>query len=127
MNEFSNMLAERKYVLLDALIEHIQISCIALLISHFIDILSCIYITKTAQIAEFIIGSTAVLQTIPSLALLGLLIPLVGIGKIPAIVALVAYGLLPILRNTYTGIKEVDDSLIEAADAMGMNGRKKLV
>src|SRR5699024_5013646 len=74
-----------------------------------------------------IIGITAVLQTIPSLALLGLLIPLVGIGKIPAIVALVAYGLLPILRNTYTGIKEVDDSLIEAADAMGMNGRKKLV
>src|SRR5699024_97252 len=74
-----------------------------------------------------IVCITAVLQTIPSLALLGLLIPLVGIGKIPAIVALVAYGLFPIIRNTYTGIKEVDDSLNEAADAMGMNGRKNLV
>ena len=127
MNEFFNMFAERKYVLLDALIEHIQISFIALLIAGFIAVPLGIYITKKAKIAEFIIGITAVLQTIPSLALLGLLIPLIGIGKIPAIVALVAYGLLPILRNTYTGIKEVDDSLIEAADAMGMNKRKKLV
>lgn len=70
---------------------------------------------------------TAVLQTIPSLALLGLLIPLFGIGKVPAIIALVAYALLPILRNTYTGIKEVDPSLIEAARAMGMNERQLLL
>ena len=57
---------------------------------------------------------TAILQTIPSLALLGLMIPLFGIGRVPAIIALVVYS-LPILRNTYTGIKEVDPSLIEAA------------
>lgn len=67
------------------------------------------------------------LQTIPSLALLGLFIPLFGIGKLPAIIALVIYALLPILRNTYTGIKEVDPSLIEAARAMGMNQRKRLM
>lgn len=53
--------------------------------------------------------------------MLGLLIPLFGIGKIPAIIALVVYALLPILRNTYTGINEVDASLKEAAMAMGMN------
>lgn len=54
----------------------------------------------------------AILQTIPSLALLGLMIPIFGIGRVPAIIALVVYALLPILRNTYTGIKEVDPSLI---------------
>ena len=74
--------------------------------------------------AELIIGTSAVMQTVPSLALLGLLIPLVGIGKIPAVIALVVYALLPILRNTYTGIRELDESLIEAAKAMGMNSWK---
>ncbi|GER74590.1 glycine/betaine ABC transporter permease [Weizmannia acidilactici] len=74
-----------------------------------------------------IIGFTGVLQTLPSLALLGLLIPLFGIGTVPAVIALVAYALLPLLRNTYTGIKEVDPALLEAAEAMGMNRRKKLL
>ncbi len=55
------------------------------------------------------------------------MIPLFGIGKIPAIIALVIYALLPILRNTYTGIKEVDPSLTEAAMAMGMNTTKRLL
>ena len=75
--------------------------------------------------AEFIIGTSAVMQTVPSLALLGLLIPLVGIGKLPAIIALVVYALLPILRNTYTGIRELDESLIDAK-AMGMNSWRRL-
>lgn len=126
MNNFIQLLQERKETLLYSLIEHIQISFIALLLAGIIAIPVGIYLTKKQKVAEPIIGVAAVLQTIPSLALLGLLIPLVGIGKIPAIIALVAYGLLPILRNTYTGIKEVDPSLIEAAEAMGMNGRKRL-
>ncbi len=86
-----------------------------------------IYLTNKKKIAESIIGISAVLQTIPSLALLGLLIPLFGIGKLPAIMALVVYALLPILRNTFTGINEVDTSLKEAAMAMGMNTRQRLV
>lgn len=126
MNSFIQVFQDRKMELLDALIEHIQISLIALFIAGMIAIPLGIYLTKKEKIAEIMIGITAVLQTIPSLALLGLLIPLVGIGKIPAIIALVAYALLPILRNTYTGIKEVDPSLIEAAQAMGMNVRKRL-
>lgn len=56
----------------------------------------------------------AILQTIPSLALLGLMIPIFGIGRVPPIIALVVYALLPILRNTYTGIKEVDPSLLKS-------------
>ena len=110
-----------------AFIEHIQISFIAILLAGLIAIPLGIFLSKREKIADGIIGITAVIQTIPSLALLGILIPLFGIGKVPATIALVAYALLPILRNTYTGIKEVDPSLIEAAHAMGMNSRKRLI
>ncbi|MEH7503718.1 osmoprotectant update ABC transporter permease/substrate-binding subunit OpuFB [Neobacillus drentensis] len=127
MANFVDVLQERQSQLLSAVLEHIQISIIALLISILIAVPLGIYLTKKQKIAEGIIGITAILQTIPSLALLGLLIPLFGIGKVPAIIALVIYALLPILRNTYTGIKEVDPSLIEAARAMGMNSRQRLL
>lgn len=127
MNNLSSTLYERKDELLNALIEHIQISFIALFFAVLIAIPLGIYLTRRKRISEGIIGITAVLQTIPSLALLGLLIPLFGIGKIPAIIALVIYALLPILRNTYTGINEVDPSLIEAARAMGMNSSRRLM
>jgi len=127
MINFFAVFAERKGQLLASLLEHIQISFIALFFAVVIAIPIGIYLTNQKKIAEIIIGISAVLQTIPSLALLGLLIPLFGIGKVPAIIALVAYALLPILRNTYTGINEVDSSLKEAATAMGMNTYKRLV
>ncbi|WAA09579.1 osmoprotectant update ABC transporter permease/substrate-binding subunit OpuFB [Fervidibacillus albus] len=127
MNNFLQIFQDRKMELLNAFVEHIQISFIALLLASIIAIPLGVYLTKKEKIAEVIIGVTAVIQTIPSLALLGILIPLVGIGKVPAIIALVAYALLPILRNTFTGIKEVDPSLIEAAQAMGMNSRRRLM
>jgi osmoprotectant transport system permease protein len=127
MYNFAEIVRERQSQLISALIEHIQISFTALFFAVIIAIPLGIYLTRNKKIAEGVIGITAVLQTIPSLALLGLLIPLFGIGKVPAVIALVVYALLPILRNTYTGIKEVDPSLIEAAKAMGMNSRKRLL
>ncbi|MEK4023197.1 ABC transporter permease/substrate-binding protein [Sporosarcina sp. FSL W7-1283] len=127
MNNFMEVFQDRRGQLLEALLEHIQISLISLLFAVVIAIPIGIYLTNQRKIAETVIGASAVLQTIPSLALLGLLIPLFGIGKVPAIIALVAYALLPILRNTYTGIKEVDPSLKEAATAMGMNTWKRLM
>ncbi|KYD06661.1 hypothetical protein B4102_3046 [Heyndrickxia sporothermodurans] len=127
MEQFIQVFEQRKGQLFQAFLEHLQISFIALLIAILIGIPVGIYITKHRKIAEAVMGIAAIFQTIPSLALLGLLIPLVGIGTIPAIIALVVYALLPILRNTYTGIKEVDASLIEAAHAMGMNNRKRLI
>ena len=84
-------------------------------------------LTRYPRVAEPIIGLTAVLQTIPSLAVLAFLIPFFGIGTLPAVIALTAYGLLPILRNSYTGIKEVDQGYIEAATGMGMNSLKRLI
>ena len=127
MNNWTSTFIDRKEELLSSLLEHIQISFIALFFAVLIAIPLGIFLTRRKQISEGIIGVTAVLQTIPSLALLGLLIPLFGIGKVPAIIALVAYALLPILRNTYTGINEVDSSLIEAARAMGMNSNRRLM
>lgn len=127
MSEIVQVLQERKGELLSALLEHMQISFVALFFAVLISIPLGIYVTRHKRIAEGIIGVASVIQTIPSLALLGILIPLFGIGRVPAIIALVAYAVLPILRNTYTGIKEVDPSLIEAADAMGMNPRRRLI
>lgn len=127
MNELINVLSERQDQLLNALIEHMQISFISLLFAVIIAIPLGVILTRNEKVAEPILGIAAVIQTIPSLALLGLLIPLLGIGKIPAIIALVAYALLPILRNTYTGIKEVDPALKEAASAMGMKSAQRLM
>ncbi len=88
-----------------------------------------VLLTRRAPLRAGILGSTNVLQTIPSLALLGLLIPLPmvgGIGAKPAIVALVAYALLPIIRNSYEGIRSIDPAVREAAIAMGMTDRQLL-
>lgn len=127
MSNLISVLSDRKSQLLTALLQHIEISLIALFFSLIIAIPLGIFLTRKQRIAEYIIGLTGVLQTIPSLALLGLLIPIFGIGTVPAVIALIAYALLPLLRNTYTGIKEVEPSLLEAADAMGMNRRTRLL
>ncbi|MZQ81179.1 ABC transporter permease subunit [Paenibacillus sp. 5J-6] len=126
MNSLYEAFMERKFEIIKAIGEHIQISFIALMIAVVIAIPIAIYGTRRPRWAEGIIGVSAVLQTIPSLALLGLLIPFVGIGKKPAIIALIIYSLLPILRNTYTGIRQIDQNLIEASNAMGMNGWQRL-
>lgn len=126
MNTLYSAFLTRKDDLVNGLIQHIEISFIALFFALIIAIPLGIYLTRKKKVAEIVIGITAVFQTIPSLALLGLLIPLVGIGTIPSIIALVIYALLPILRNIYTGIKEVDPNLIEAAKGLGMNNRRLL-
>ena len=127
MNTLLETLNARKGELLTTLIEHIQLSFIALLIAVLIGVPLGILLTKTRRISEIVINIAAVMQTIPSLALLGLMIPLFGIGKVPAVIALIIYALLPILRNTYTGIVEVDGSLVEAARGIGMKTMRRLM
>ncbi|WP_322922341.1 ABC transporter permease/substrate-binding protein [Paenibacillus campi] len=129
MSLWSNLVhvwIQRQDQWVQALTQHILISFVALLCALIIAIPLGIYISRHLKISEGVLGVAAVLQTIPSLALLGLLIPLLGIGIVPAIVAIVIYALLPILRNTYTGIRRVDPSLLEAADAMGMTRGQRL-
>ena len=126
MSELFSTLNDRKGEVLTTILEHIQISFIALLIAILIAVPLGIALTKTKRLSEVVMNIAAILQTIPSLALLGLMIPIFGIGRVPAIIALVVYALLPILRNTYTGITEVDPSLIEAAKGIGMKPMRRL-
>lgn len=118
---------DRKAELLQALIEHIQLSVLSLVIACLIAIPLGIYLSRNKKMSEWSIGVTSVIQTIPSLALLGLMIPLVGIGTVPSVIALVLYALLPIVRNTYTGLAEVDPSIKEAARACGMTPTQSLL
>ncbi|GGI13445.1 ABC transporter permease/substrate-binding protein [Gottfriedia solisilvae] len=127
LTSFLDTFGNRKEQLATALIEHVQLSLLSLIIAIVVAIPIGIYLSRKQILSEYVIGSTAIIQTIPSLALLGILIPLVGIGKVPAIIALSVYALLPILRNTYTGIKEIDPILLEAATGLGMKNSQRLV
>lgn len=106
--------------LIQALLQHIQLVFISMLIAIFIGIPLGILITRVKPLEGPILGAAGILQTIPSLALLGLMIPLFGIGIKTAVAALFLYSLLPIIRNTFTGIKDVDKPTLEAARGMGM-------
>lgn len=86
-----------------------------------------IVLTRNKKYSGPIMKIVGILQTIPSLALLSLMIPIFGIGKLPAIVALFLYSLMPILRNTYVGIDSVDPSYIDAAKGMGMSSMQRLI
>ena len=126
MNKLAYTFMERKGEWIQAVFEHLQISLIALFIAMILAIPFAILISKNKRASELTLQFTGVLQTIPSLALLGLFIPLLGIGKIPSVVALVIYGLFPIMQNTITGLNGIDPILQEAATAFGMNRWEKL-
>ncbi|WP_106497521.1 ABC transporter permease/substrate-binding protein [Lentibacillus sp. Marseille-P4043] len=126
MDAFISVFEKRQDTLVETIWEHLQLSLLSLIIAIVIAVPLGLILTRYQRVAEPIIGMSAIMQTIPSLAVLALLIPFFGIGTTPAIIALTAYGLLPILRNTYTGIMEVDPALKEAATGMGMNSFKRL-
>ena len=100
--------------------EHFYISSLALLLGVVVAVPMGIVLTRFKRYSGFIISFVSILQTVPSLALLALMIPLFGIGKVPAIVALFIYSLLPILRNTFIGISNVDSNIVDSAKGMGM-------
>ncbi|WP_019154172.1 ABC transporter permease [Robertmurraya massiliosenegalensis] len=121
-----NTFMSRKSDIWVAFQEHIFLAGIAMLIAIAIAVPLGIILTRYKKFAEPIIGITAIIQTVPSLALLGFMLPIFGIGKVPAIIALTLYALLPILRNTYTGIIGVDPALVDAGKGMGMTSRQIL-
>jgi osmoprotectant transport system permease protein len=100
--------------------EHLLLVTVAIAIAILISIPLGILITRNTLLRQPILAVANVLQTIPSLALFGLLIPLVGIGPVPAIIALTLYSFLPIIRNTYVGITSIDPAVKEAGRGMGM-------
>jgi len=121
--EFVEFLFTRYQMIIRLLLEHIWLVLfaiiIAIIVGVFLGLLSAYY----SIMAKIILPFTQITMTVPSIALMGVLIPLVGIGMINAIICLVVYSLLSIVRNTYTGIKEIPEEYIEAARGMGMTKR----
>ncbi|WP_134682738.1 ABC transporter permease [Brevibacillus migulae] len=120
MSEILNVIIDRWPNIVDATWQHIVLSIVALFWAIVLAVPTGILLTRFRKLATPVLGFISVLQTIPSLALLGFMIPLFGIGATPAVIAMVVYALLPIARNTYTGILDVDPALLEAARGMGM-------
>lgn len=120
--------------IIKATYQHIYLTFISLIMALFIAIPLGIYLAKTRckKLVNIVLNIAGIIQTIPSLALIALivvifaLIKLPTIGRLPGIAALVLYALLPLLRNTYTGIKQVDASIIEVAKGMGMKNHQIL-
>src|ERR1700758_3063319 len=110
-------------------LEHLWLTGAAMLFATAIAVPTGVWLTRAPGWARPVIGVANVLQTIPSLALFGFLLPLPWLGERAAriaIVALTAYALLPILRNTYTGIRGIDPAVLEVAHALGLTGTQRL-
>ena len=113
------LFVSRKDFFLQLVFQHISLSITAILIITVIGITTGILISKSKKAAGIVIAITNFLYTIPSIAMFGFFVSFTGIGNTTAIIALVIYGLLPVIRNTYVGLKEVDEQIIEAAVGMG--------
>ncbi|QJW88707.1 ABC transporter permease subunit [Spirosoma taeanense] len=123
MLEFLRQNADK---LLEQTLTHIGLTFVSLLLALLIGVPLGILIARQKRLASGVLGVAGILQTIPSVALLGFLIPLLGIGVGPALMALFLYALLPIIRNTYVGITEVSPSVKEAARGVGMTDNQIL-
>ncbi|HEY1865822.1 MAG TPA: ABC transporter permease [Candidatus Acidoferrales bacterium] len=124
-----NFMLEHRAEILGRTLEHLWLVLAAMAIALAIGLPLGVALVRRSTLRRWVLGTANVIQTIPSLALFGFLIPvpfLGGIGATTAIVALMLYALLPILRNTYTGIAGVDPAVLEAARAMGMTPRQVL-
>lgn len=111
---------------LTALGQHLQLSLLTLLLAIFLAIPLAIYLSTRKRASNWVLQLAGIFQTIPSMALLGLFIPIMGIGTLPALTALVIYAIFPILQNTITGLQGIDPSLEEAGVAFGMTKWERL-
>ena len=109
-----------------ALGQHLQLSLLTLLLAVFLAIPLAIYLSTRKRASNWVLQLAGIFQTIPSMALLGLFIPIMGIGTLPALTALVIYAIFPILQNTITGLQGIDPSLEEAGVAFGMTKWERL-
>lgn len=107
--------------------EHVQLVLIAVLAGGTVGVLLGVLAHRVPRVAPAILGVQSVLLTIPSLALFAIMIPLVGIGPTPAIIALFLYSLLPVTRNTVAGLAAVDPAVVESARGMGMGPARRLL
>lgn len=120
MNTFLEVFMQRREELVQLLLEHIQMTSAAVLISICIGIPLGIFVTKNKKASSIVIGIANIMQSIPSIGLLAFLVPVVGIGQKPAIIMVIIYALLPIIKNTYIGITGIQQSAIESASSIGL-------
>ncbi|HBU11720.1 MAG TPA: ABC transporter permease [Clostridiales bacterium] len=119
LQEIVQLFAERSGFFLECMAEHLRISGISILLATAIGLSLGIFISERKKTSAVVLAVTSVVYTIPSIALLGFLIPVSGIGDVTAIIALTVYALLPMVRGTYTGISSIDPAITEAARGMG--------
>lgn len=119
--------AENYSLIGEKLLEHLFIALVSLGLGIFVALPLGILLSKHEKISNGVMRVASVLQTVPSFALLALMIPVFGVGKLTAISALFIYSLLPILRNTFLGLTSVTPSIVDAAKGMGMEERQILL
>lgn len=129
--EIINFLFQNHELLLKLTIEHISLVAVAVGLATITGVPIGIAITQNEKIANIVLYIASIIITIPSIALFGLMIPILsvigqGIGYLPAVIAVLLYSQLPIIRNTYTAINNVDPALREAARGIGMNPMQRL-
>lgn len=120
MSEFFSFIIERKDQIISLVIDHMILTITAIIFAILIGIPIGILIASVKQIRKPILGFINVIQAIPSMALLGLLIPILGIGSLPAVSMVVMYSLLPIVKNTFTALDNIDPNILESANGMGL-------
>lgn len=120
LKDFLQFVIAHRPQIAEQALEHLWITMVSLLIATLVGIAVGITISRFARVSRPVLSFVNVVQTIPSIALLGFLLPFFGIGVTPAIIALFLYALLPIVRNTYAGIVGVDKAVTEAARGLGM-------
>jgi osmoprotectant transport system permease protein len=124
-----DFLIRNRAEVLELTLEHLTLVVVAMVLAVLVGVPLGIALTRRPGLRRWVLGAANVMQTVPSLALFGFLIPVPvigGIGSRTAIVALTLYALLPIIRNTYVGIVGVDRAVVEAARGMGMTSRQML-
>ena len=126
INQLMKLLTEDFEFFTNLTIEHILISLLAISIASVLGIILGIIISEYRRFSGLILGTVNILYTIPSIALLGFFITITGVGNTTALIALIIYALLPIIRSTYTGIVNINPLIIEASEGMGSTKLQQL-
>jgi len=126
IRQFFIFIADQHEKLLQQITTHLGLVLVSVTFASLAAVPLGIFLSRHPRSSSFYLGLAGTFQTIPSLALLGILIPFLGIGTVPALFALFIYALLPILSNTFTGIRQIDPQLIEAAVAIGLTDTQRL-
>jgi osmoprotectant transport system permease protein len=124
---FLQYVAQRWSTILDLGVEHVQVVLVAIAVAAGLGVGVSLLVYRSSAATAVALGITSSVLTIPSFAMFGLLIPFLGLGYRSTVVALVAYAMLPIMRNTVTGLRGVDPAAIKSARGMGMNAVQRMI